>query len=674
MFTLSSPLAGRRPWLRRLAAAALVGLAGSAQAGAIVVNHDVETLATASPGVAAFSQNLVRFLDRDGTQGGRILVFNRSLSLGNASDPAATLFGSAVASLGYTLVDANPGGRLTLDMLEAFDALLVAGPLLDTNRQDAKDDAVLQQYLAGGGGIYIAGGFGGLPFPRGGEAVYWNSFLDDYGIAFEPQNNNRFGLQPPGQGPLFDGVGALNAQNGRDLRLTGQGQFAPDRARIEQFAPGSAELGLTASWTSPPPVNAVPEPASLLLAGLGVMLLMGLGRLRRTGMEAACATATLVALPAQALITAGDPSYNEIDPASASGVGLLFEQRPNGTLRGRCSATLLEGGRHVLTAGHCADDNTREVRFDTPGGPVRIPIVAVHRHPNGYEEGSGADIAVLTLANVAQSNIQRHALYRGMDEVGQVFSKVAYGAVGTGATGQTGIDFVKREGSNRFDATLADYAAHPGLTQIGASYLDFARGPLAFVPQDYLLFDFDDGSTARDAFGVHFTGLADLGTGIDEINTGFGDSGSPAFISGRIAGLTSFGFSDLGVFASGRLADGVILEATSLDEVQQLLHPVLYTTYLDYFQSIGMVDLLGAFNNILSTDSSFGEFSAELRVSSYADWIDGIVAMPVPEPGAGVLLGLGLATLVWRRRHAGIADEGGCGGEGRGRRGRGSRA
>jgi hypothetical protein len=393
----------------------------------------------------------------------------------------------------------------------------------------------------------------------------------------------------------------------------------------------------------------------LALAGLALLLLGGAGQRRRVAVLAGCAAAALAAAPAQALITTGDPGYNEIDPASASGVGLLFEATPRGLLRARCSATLLEGGRHVLTAGHCASDATREVRFDTADGQVAIPIAAVHLHPNGIVDGAGSDLAVLTLARTADSGIQRHALYRGTDEVGQLFSKVAYGAVGTGTQGQSGIDLVKRQGTNRFDATLADYAAHPGLTQLGASFLDFARGPLDFVPQDYLLFDFDDGSTERDAFGTHFVGRADLGTGIDEINTGQGDSGSPAFIDGRIAGVTSFGFSDLGAFASGRLADGLTLEASSLEEVQTLLHPVLYSVYLDYFQAIGIVDLLGAFNNVLSTDSSFGEFSGELRVSSYAGWIDSVVAMPVPEPGTAAMLALGLAAMAWRRRGCGKA-------------------
>lgn len=243
------------------------------QAGALVVSHDSATLNSASPGVARFSQNLVQFLDRDGTPGGRVLVFNRQESLGNNARLEDTLFGSAVAGLGYSLSEGD-ANRFTLDQLDDFDAVLFAGRIRDSQGRDAKDDDVIVQYLAGGGGVYIAFG---TPIDPVVEAAYWNSLLDDYGIAAVGSLNNRVGLVGGGSGPLFAGVDSLFAGNGQDLRLTGGNPLA----RIDQLAPGSATLGLVASIEIPAPVVAVPEPGGLALAGLALLSLAARRRGRR---------------------------------------------------------------------------------------------------------------------------------------------------------------------------------------------------------------------------------------------------------------------------------------------------------------------------------------------------------------------------------------------------------
>ena len=56
---------------------------------------------------------------------------------------------------------------------------------------------------------------------------------------------------------------------------------------------------------------------------------------------------------------------------------------------------------------------------------------------------------------------------------------------------------------------------------------------------DYLAYDFDSGLQKNNALAM--TGFdSDLGFGVDEVFLGPGDSGSPNFINGLIAAVTSF--------------------------------------------------------------------------------------------------------------------------------------
>lgn len=267
--------ARRRALLLAGALAAGVSLAAPAEAGRIVVNHDTATLNTPSPGVARFSQNLVRFLDGD-APGGSVLVFNRNDSLGGLERLEDLFFVQAVTAIGYTVTIADPNAGLTAATLAAHDAVLLAGPLRDSAGRDIKDDAVLADYVAQGGGLYIAAGTGRFG-PAAAEAAYWNSLLAGFGLAFQPEVNNRFGPISGGTGLLFEGVGPLNAGNGQDIVLTGSNS----NAAIVQFAPGSATLGLTAAFAGPHAV-AVSEPRGLALFGLALSL-VGLAARRRSG-------------------------------------------------------------------------------------------------------------------------------------------------------------------------------------------------------------------------------------------------------------------------------------------------------------------------------------------------------------------------------------------------------
>ena len=247
-------------------------------------------------------------------------------------------------------------------------------------------------------------------------------------------------------------------------------------------------------------------------------------------------------------------------------------------------------GIHVLTAAHCLTDDFGNFNatgatadFELPGGTETVGVSQFFVHPGWTGDLlNGNDMAMLQLAAPAPPEAERFEIYRGEDEIGQVFEKAGYGQTGTGDVGsQPGSAGDKRDGINRFDA-LADIF----------SGVFFAPGSVN--PGTQLNFDFDNGDAANDAFGTFF-GINGIGFGDDEINTAPGDSGGPSFLNGQVAGVTSYGFG---------------------------------------FGGVPDVDP--------GTNSSFGEISGEARVSFYQDWIDDILRLD--ESNASYFFGRGEST------------------------------
>lgn len=236
---------------------------------------------------------------------------------------------------------------------------------------------------------------------------------------------------------------------------------------------------------------------------------------------------------------------------------------------------LLDSGRHLLTAAHLADQGERAadltVTFQTATGVVTVQVAAIHRHPayRSDDPDINHDIAVFTLATALPASVDRYPLYRASDEIGQPFQLAGWGVPGTGHSGEDPHDpsVVLRTGANTFDA-------------LGETFNDLINA--AISPGTQLVFDFDDGSAGHDASG-RVLGLSDPGLGAWEVNTAAGDSGGPAFLDGRVAGITSYGFSP----ASNGLGQGIDVDGR--------------------------------------TNSSYGEFSVETRVSAYQSFIDGLV-------------------------------------------------
>jgi hypothetical protein len=273
------------------------------------------------------------------------------------------------------------------------------------------------------------------------------------------------------------------------------------------------------------------------------------------------------------------------------GVGGLIVSTTAGNFL--CSGSLLQGGRYVLTAAHCVTDDfgNKNVTsgtvtfFPNPTGTEVIPFdlsrISVHPLWTGDYFQAGYDIAVIGLAATASAGVERYDLFTGPGDVGSDYNVAGFGRRGSFGLGATLSSGSRRQGDNTFD---------------------LAGIPSEGISSNILLSDFDNGLALNDL--LSYFGAPHLGLGINEVSTAPGDSGGPAFIGGKIAGITSFG-------------------ATAGPPI----------------------DIDSALN------SSFGELNGFTRVTAYEAWVQSVI----PEPGTWASLGSFLAIAlagVMRRRKA----------------------
>jgi hypothetical protein len=206
-----------------------------------------------------------------------------------------------------------------------------------------------------------------------------------------------------------------------------------------------------------------------------------------------------------AITDASDPDYITGNSNYTGVTQILFNYigRPGTFL---CSGSLISDYQ-VLTAGHCASDAENwTVTFETPGGTTNIGVTQALVHPDfgpepaPYSQLYQYDVAILTLAAMAPNDASRYMLdtvFGGVFPVTPI-DIVGYGLGGSAATGIEPLG-VRRHAVNTIDAL----------------YL-FPDSPF----QMNLRFGAEPGS-----FGL----------------PGIGDSGSPAFLNGRIIGVAAFG-------------------------------------------------------------------------------------------------------------------------------------
>lgn len=272
-----------------------------------------------------------------------------------------------------------------------------------------------------------------------------------------------------------------------------------------------------------------------------------------------------------------DPAYVASPGQGYDGVALILLAGGD-----NCTGSLLTSGQHVLTAAHCFEEVSQDgqptlepslddvtVVFRLPGGEVRLSPLHIDVHPEWKDiDGFNGDLAIIHLSEPLPPEVPRYELYRDSDEVGQVFTRLGYGVMATGAKGEYGEDTstVLRQGQNRYEALGELYNEADGESE---SYIQ---------PGTQLIYDYDSGKPENDALGIEY-GLTDLGLGAQEIGSSGGDSGGPALINGKVAGISS----------SGSSPDQEGIDVT------------------------------------LENDTSFGEYFFDTRVSAYADYIDQVV-------------------------------------------------
>ncbi len=274
--------------------------------------------------------------------------------------------------------------------------------------------------------------------------------------------------------------------------------------------------------------------------------------------------------------TVDNPANHIVGPGgSLDGVGKLSLHRIDGTFI--CSGSLLPTGEHVLTAAHCVTDENGiinlfagTVTFFGNSGTEVISLDAAQTVVPIKWDGDylrGNDIAIIKLVKEVSRDITRYDIDKNeKDDVGVIGEKAGFGASGTGDTGWTFFDGQERAGKNKYD----DFA------DVWLKLVGFKQGK-DFDKESVLLYDFDNGLAENDAFGVFF-GNSDLGLGVEEVSSAFGDSGGPTIVDGKITGVTSY-----------------ILSLTIGSKTS---------------------DVTG------KLDSSFGEFSGDTRVSKYTHFIE----------------------------------------------------
>lgn len=181
----------------------------AAREGRVVANFDDWTLTGTGFGEGhdadAYLVNIADWFTRGAT--GSFLGLGNSFHLGN------TAFAAALAGAGHAYVRSEQP-TFTLEELQAYDGVFIGARPLG---EDPGNLVALEQYVAGGGGVYI---FGGTNFygSIAADSAVLNAFLDGFGLAFATEMTIYAGTYGVSGGHgILAGVQELYCDNGTIL-------------------------------------------------------------------------------------------------------------------------------------------------------------------------------------------------------------------------------------------------------------------------------------------------------------------------------------------------------------------------------------------------------------------------------------------------------------------------
>lgn len=211
----------------------------AAEAGTVVVSNDEWELSNTgfsnASNTGQFVANLVSEF------GPKIHAYSNNFGF------TETSLATAMSTAGATYTTGT-GISFNLPTLSSYDAIFLGG-----NYLTAAQITTLEQYVANGGNVYLAGGTG--PGGAAAEAAAWNPFLTTLGLSFASTYNGIGGNIAVSGDPIFAGVSALYQNNGQTISGTGvvcctaqNGLYAVVRTETPPTVPEPSTLLLFTSW------------------------------------------------------------------------------------------------------------------------------------------------------------------------------------------------------------------------------------------------------------------------------------------------------------------------------------------------------------------------------------------------------------------------------------------